>query len=83
VSFGSLGEFLAMGGHGLYVWLSYGVALIMVIYNVVSVQIRQRRFFREAQDQDRRDAIRARAAGSGQSAAADASAVVEGESVRP
>lgn len=84
MSFSSFGEFLAMGGHGLYVWLSYGAALIIVLYNVVSVQVRQRRFFRQARDLERRNAIRARAAGSVPAAAADGSAIVDrGESVRP
>jgi heme exporter protein D len=84
VSFGSFGEFLAMGGHGLYVWLSYGATLIIVLYNVLSVQVRQRRFFRQARDLERRNAARARVAGSGPADAADASAIVDrGESVRP
>jgi len=80
MSFGSFGEFLAMGGHGLYVWLSYGATLIIVLYNVVSVQVRQRRFFREAGDLERRNRVRA---GSDPAAAADVSKIVEGESIRP
>ena len=54
MSFGSIEEFLAMGGHGLYVWLSYGAALIIVLYNVVSVRVAERRFFEEARDRERR-----------------------------
>jgi len=54
MSFDSLGDFLAMGGHGLYVWLSYGAALIIVLYNVVSVRLAERRFFQEARDRERR-----------------------------
>ncbi|MFW6093577.1 MAG: heme exporter protein CcmD [Pseudomonadota bacterium] len=54
MSFSSFGEFLAMGEHGLYVWLSYGAALIIVVYNVVSVRLRLRRFFDEARAQQRR-----------------------------
>jgi heme exporter protein D len=56
MSFASLSEFLAMGGHGLYVWLSYGAALIIVIYNVLSVRLRLRRFFQDAWDRERRGA---------------------------
>lgn len=56
MSDGSVGEFLAMGGHGLYVWLSYGAALIMLLYNVLSVRLRLRRFFADARDQERRAA---------------------------
>lgn len=35
MSFESFNEFLAMGGHGLYVWLSYGIALAIVVTNLV------------------------------------------------
>jgi heme exporter protein D len=58
MSFESWSEFLAMGGHGLYVWLSYGAAVIIIAYNVISVQVRQRRYFQQARDQARRAAAR-------------------------
>lgn len=35
MSFDSFSDFLAMGGHGLYVWLSYGIALVIVAINLV------------------------------------------------
>jgi heme exporter protein D len=54
MSFASFEALLAMGGHGLYVWLSYAAAVIIVGYNVVSVSLRRRRFFRLAVDQQRR-----------------------------
>lgn len=54
MSFQTFADFVAMGGHGLYVWLSYGAALIIVIYNVVSVRLGLRRFFREARARQRR-----------------------------
>lgn len=41
-----LAGFLAMGGHGLYVWLSYGVALAVVLWLVVSVRLGERRLIR-------------------------------------
>lgn len=53
-AFGSLQEFFAMGGHGLYVWLSYGAAAIIVLYNVLSVRRGWRRFFEESRDRQRR-----------------------------
>ena len=46
MSFASLGEFLAMGGHGLYVWLAYGATLLVVVANVVSVRLAWRRRLR-------------------------------------
>ena len=51
MSFTSFEAFLAMGGHGLYVWLSYAAAAIIVAYNILSVNLRRRRFFRLAADQ--------------------------------
>ncbi len=35
MSFDNFSDFLAMGGHGLYVWLSYGIALVIVAINLV------------------------------------------------
>lgn len=54
MSFSSLQEFVAMGGHGLYVWLAYGAALIIVAYNVISVRVRQRRALQHVRDRARR-----------------------------
>jgi len=51
-----LGEFLAMGGHGLYVWLSYGAALLVVVYNSLSVRLRERHYLRAQVDLERRHA---------------------------
>lgn len=36
-------EFFNMGGYAVYVWPSYGLALIMVIFNVVSPKIQKRK----------------------------------------
>ena len=36
MSFNSFSEFLSMGGHGLYVWLSYALGLIVILANLVS-----------------------------------------------
>ena len=54
MNFASLSEFFAMGGHGLYVWLAYGSALIVVLSNVLSVRVARRRFFRHARALERR-----------------------------
>lgn len=35
MNFESFSDFLAMGGHGLYVWLSYGVAALIFVANIV------------------------------------------------
>lgn len=44
MQFESLSEFLTMGGHGLYVWLSYGVGVVLITYNLVAPRIRYRQF---------------------------------------
>lgn len=36
MSFDSFSEFIVMGGHGLYVWLSYAIALGIFVINIVS-----------------------------------------------
>lgn len=54
MSFSSLEEFIAMGGHGLYVWLSYGAGLIIVIYNVVAARVKFRRAMQTVRDRERR-----------------------------
>ena len=33
--FHSVAEFLAMGGHGPYVWSAYGVALVVLVWQIV------------------------------------------------
>ena len=76
MSFSSFQEFLSMGGHGLYVWLSYGAALIIVLYNVISVRLGLRRFLQDARDRERRHASRRDSAG------APPHAVATGESNR-
>jgi heme exporter protein D len=54
MSFDSFGEFLAMGGHGLYVWVSYAASVIIVLANVISVRRLRRRYLREARALERR-----------------------------
>lgn len=58
MNFASWSEFFAMGGHGLYVWLAYGSALIVVLSNVLSVRVARRRFFRHARALERRSGNR-------------------------
>ncbi|MEH6649228.1 MAG: heme exporter protein CcmD [Motiliproteus sp.] len=42
--FDSLADFIAMGGHGLYVWLAYSIALVIVVFNIASPILRKRQF---------------------------------------
>jgi heme exporter protein D len=56
VSFDSIGDFLAMGGHGLYVWLSYALAAAVVSFNIGAPLLRRRRFLTAQQGRMRRAA---------------------------
>ena len=56
MNFDSFAAFLAMGDHGLYVWLSYGAFVLVVAANVGSVRLARRRFFRQARAIERRSA---------------------------
>ena len=56
MSFDSFAEFLAMGGHGVYVWLAYGATLLVLAVNVFSVGRARRRYLRDAQALAKRQA---------------------------
>lgn len=53
--FASFADFLQMGQHGLYVWLSYGIFFAIIIYNSVVVIINKHLFFKQAKRQLRRE----------------------------
>ena len=36
-------EFFAMGGYAFYVWMSYGIALVVLIANLVSPLMQRRK----------------------------------------
>lgn len=42
MNFESFSDFIAMGGHGLYVWISYGVALLIFVANIVLPVIKKK-----------------------------------------
>jgi heme exporter protein D len=43
MSWGSFGEFWAMGGYGLYVWGSYAVTAALIAAELAAVRMRRRR----------------------------------------
>ncbi|MEY4769143.1 MAG: hypothetical protein RL637_1782 [Pseudomonadota bacterium] len=53
--FATFSDFLQMGQHGLYVWLSYAIALAIFIYNIVAVILKKHRFFTQAKRHLRRE----------------------------
>jgi heme exporter protein D len=42
-------EFLAMKGYGFYIWMSYGVAAVVLIAEIVALRTRRRAVLAEAQ----------------------------------
>lgn len=55
MSFESFNEFLAMGGHGLYVWLSYGIALAIVVINLVEPMLARKQLITDLVRRFRRE----------------------------
>ena len=56
MNFESFSAFLAMGGHGPYVWSCYGLTLLVLLFNGLAPGRRKRRFLREQGARQRRQA---------------------------
>jgi heme exporter protein D len=52
-------QFFGMGGYATYVWSAYGIAALVLIFNILSARLRERSVRREleelARSQDNRD----------------------------
>ena len=59
--FDSFGEFFAMGRHGLYVWMAYGVFFLVVIWNVVSISVQRLSLVKVLRQQAAREKLRVEA----------------------
>ncbi len=55
MKFENMADFLAMGGHGLYVWLAYGIALVILLLNVLQPLRLTRQFFNVQSRRQRRE----------------------------
>ena len=55
MQFESVSEFVAMGGHGLYVWLCYGVAVLVLLANLILPSIQRRVLLRDLSQRQRRE----------------------------
>jgi heme exporter protein D len=51
MNWGSASEFLAMGGYGAFVWGSYGVTVVLIVAEIVSLRARRRRALQDVQRQ--------------------------------
>ena len=47
----SFGEFLAMGGYGLYVWGSMGACLLVCVLEPISLNLKRRALLNEVREQ--------------------------------
>lgn len=59
LQFTDFSEFIAMGGHALYVWAAYGIALLVVAFNLLMPIFKRKRFFVEQARQLRREELHA------------------------
>ncbi|UTW14390.1 heme exporter protein CcmD [Marinobacterium rhizophilum] len=50
-----MADFIEMGGHGLYVWLAYGIALAIVVLNLVQPLRQTRQFLNQQARRARRE----------------------------
>jgi heme exporter protein D len=55
--FESLQAFIEMGGHGLYVWMSYGIGAAVILYNVMSAASAKRNAEQRARKYVRRQEL--------------------------
>jgi heme exporter protein D len=46
-AFNSFAEFLAMGKHGFYVWLCFGITLAVMVLNVVLPWLARRKYLHQ------------------------------------
>ena len=57
--FETVNDLLAMGGHALYVWLAYGVALAGIIWLLARPLMEQQQILREVRTRVRKQDTRA------------------------
>ena len=46
-AFASFGDFIAMGGHGLYVWLAYGFFAVVMVWLMVTPILDRKKLVKE------------------------------------
>lgn len=52
-----LSEFLAMGGHGPYVWSAYAITFVVLVLNVLEPWVARRRLVSEEARRRRREEV--------------------------
>ncbi len=51
--FDSMADFLAMSGHGVYVWTAYGITVLVLVVLAFRPLLKQRRFLSIQREQNR------------------------------
>lgn len=57
IAFESFAQFLAMGGHGLYVWSTYGICMALMVWTAVLPVLARRRYLKDLDRRRRREAL--------------------------
>lgn len=55
MAFESFADFLNMGGHGLYVWLCYGLGLLIIVANLLLPMQQSKQVIRDLRRRLRRE----------------------------
>jgi heme exporter protein D len=58
IAFASFDEFVAMGGHGAYVWSGYGLCLALLALNVMLPLLARRRYLNKLVRSRRREVLK-------------------------
>jgi len=54
-AFESFSDFLAMGGHGLYVWLSFGLYAVLMLWLIIEPKMNLKKQVKEQFMKNRRE----------------------------
>ncbi len=53
----SWSEFFAMGGYAYFVWMSYGIALLVIVFNIVMPMVHRKKVIKQVKRAIRREQI--------------------------
>jgi len=60
VAFSSFSDFIHMGGHGVYVWLSYSVGVAVLLYNLLWPRMHKSAIYKKLAQQFKRESRNSR-----------------------
>ena len=55
MQFDSFSDFIAMGGYGFYVWLSFGLCVLLMVGIILTSIAKENRILREVAQKEQRD----------------------------